>query len=91
MKPRRELKVGDKIRFSWPNVLAKGQWKGKVNEMKTNEEKLKEFEEVVKPVIKFLNDNFNPHTSIIIDHDSAELVEGQMAIVTKLGVYKRLK
>ena len=59
--------------------------------MKTNEEKLKEFEEVVKPVIKFLNDNFNPHTSIIIDHDSAELVEGQMGIVTKLGVYKRLK
>lgn len=83
MKPRRELKVGDKIRFSGPNVLAKGQWKGKVNEMKTNEEKLKEFEEVVKPVIKFLNDNFNPHTSIIIDHGSAELVEGQMAIVTK--------
>jgi hypothetical protein len=51
--------------------------------MKTNEEKLKEFEEVVKPVIKFLNENYHPNTAIVVTVDSAQVMEGQMAIVTK--------
>lgn len=38
-------------------------------------EKRDEFEAVVKPVIKWLNDKANPMTKIIVDIDSAELVE----------------
>jgi hypothetical protein len=38
--------------------------------------KQKEFEEVSVPMIKFLNDNCHLHTIVIIDCDSAELLEG---------------
>jgi len=48
-----------------------------------NEEKIKEFEALAKPLIKYLNDNHNPHAQIIIDSTSAEVVEGQYCINTK--------
>jgi hypothetical protein len=35
-----------------------------------------EFDAVVDPVIKWLNDNCHPHTSITIDSIRAELSEG---------------
>jgi hypothetical protein len=41
-----------------------------------NEKQRQEFEEVVKPVIKWLNNNCNPHNTIIIDNTNAELVDG---------------
>ena len=41
-----------------------------------SKEKLKEFEEVARPLIKFLNDNCHPHVSVIITTTSAELLEG---------------
>lgn len=34
------------------------------------------FEEVVRPVIKWLNDNYHPHVTVIITPTNAELVEG---------------
>lgn len=37
----------------------------------------KEFEEITKPVIEWLNNNGNPHTSVIITTDSAKLVSGE--------------
>jgi len=37
---------------------------------------LKEFEELVEPIIKYLNDNFHPHVTVIINPIGAELVEG---------------
>jgi hypothetical protein len=40
------------------------------------------FEEVVKPVIKWLNDHSHPNAKIIIECDKAELVEGQQTVVT---------
>ena len=45
--------------------------------------KRKEFEVLAKPLIKFLNDNCNPHASIIITPDSAEVVYGEAAFYTK--------
>lgn len=42
--------------------------------------KLQEFKDVTDAVIKYLNDNFHPHTKIIIDTNRAEVVEGVMAI-----------
>lgn len=46
------------------------------------EEKRKEFEEVVKPVMKWLNENCHPHVHIIISTTNAELSEGVSAIHT---------
>ncbi len=45
-------------------------------------EQSKEFEKLARPLIKFLNDNTNPHTKIIIDTDSAEIVYGKCAFNT---------
>ena len=38
------------------------------------------FEDVVKPVIKWLNENANPHTSVSIDATSAHLLTGEISI-----------
>jgi len=53
------------------------------NKTKTPEQRLKEFEAVVRPVIKFLNDNYYPHCTVIIDSMRAELVEGVCGFVTE--------
>lgn len=47
-----------------------------------NEEAQKQFEEVVKPVMKWLAENKHPHSKIIIESNSAELVEGTMVLST---------
>ena len=41
--------------------------------------RLAEFEAIARPLIKWLNENHNPHTSIIITTDSAEVLGGEMA------------
>ncbi|WP_247687053.1 hypothetical protein [Klebsiella michiganensis] len=41
------------------------------------------FEDVVKPVIKWLNENTNPHTSVNIDATSAQLLTGEIGIHTE--------
>jgi len=41
-------------------------------------EKSNEFKLLAKPLIKFLNDNYNPHCKIIIGSTSAEIVSGEM-------------
>ena len=46
------------------------------------DERRKSFEVAVEPVIKWLCDNTHPHTKIIVDCTSAELVEGLMRVVT---------
>jgi len=43
---------------------------------------LKSFEEISRPLIKFLNDNCNPHFSVIVTTTGAELVSGEMAYNT---------
>ena len=47
------------------------------------EEKRAEFEELSRPLIKFLNDNFDPHTQICIDTDHSEIVSGLMSFRTE--------
>lgn len=46
------------------------------------EEKLEEFKKLSNPLIKWLNDNYHPHTKIVIDCNSAEVLEGSMAHAT---------
>lgn len=48
-----------------------------------NKARSSSFEDVVKPVIKWLNDNANPHASIIVDCTSAELLTGEIGVHTE--------
>lgn len=41
------------------------------------------FEEAAKPLMKYLNENHHPMTKIIIETDSAEVVEGCMSFRTE--------
>ena len=49
---------------------------------KINEELEKEFKEKARPLIKFLNDNFEPHSKIYIETDSAHLLSGKIGFYT---------
>ena len=43
-------------------------------------EKVKEFEELAKPLMEYLHKNFHPHAQIIINWDGAEVVEGKIGV-----------
>jgi len=45
-------------------------------------EKREEFEKLSRPLIKFLNENFHPHMTIIITPGSAEILEGVSSFST---------
>ncbi|MDD4352712.1 MAG: hypothetical protein PHU71_07110 [Candidatus Gracilibacteria bacterium] len=47
-----------------------------------SKEKQQEFEKATEPMIKFLCENCHPHVSVIVDCDTAELLEGVCAITT---------
>ncbi len=44
------------------------------------QKKLKELEELAKPLNKWLQENFTPHHQIIIRNDGAELVSGELGV-----------
>lgn len=48
----------------------------------TNEQKRAAFEEAAKPLIQYLNDYHDPHTKVIVETDRAEIVSGEMSMVT---------
>jgi hypothetical protein len=43
----------------------------------SNKGEFETFEELAKPLIEWINKRKNPHTKIIIDSMSAEVVDGQ--------------
>jgi hypothetical protein len=45
----------------------------KENERMITKEQMEEFKELAKPLVKFINENFDPHTEIIIDNASARI------------------
>lgn len=47
------------------------------------EEQLGEFEDLTRPIIKWLNDNFHPHMQVTIDQTSAVLTEGVFGFTTE--------
>lgn len=49
------------------------------------EEQHSQLEKVVRPAIEWLNENCNPHTSIIVDNTNAELVEGIASVGAKVS------
>lgn len=48
-----------------------------------NKARSSSFEDVVKPVIKWLNENANPHASVTVDCTSAQLLTGEIGIHTE--------
>ena len=48
------------------------------------DKKLKEFNELCKPINNWLQKNFDPHTKIIIENDHAEVVQEVMVIPFKV-------
>ena len=42
--------------------------------------KLKELEQIAKPLIDFIKENYNPHTSIVINEDSIKVVIDEINI-----------
>ena len=53
--------------------------------MKTTEQAKKEladFEAVARPLIKYLAENYHPHTMAIVESDKALLFEGLKTVVT---------
>ncbi len=45
-------------------------------------EENKSFDDAVKPLIKWLNDNANPHAIIVVDVGSAVMYSGERSVVT---------
>lgn len=50
--------------------------------MVLSKEQISELEELAKPVMKWINDNCRPHVKVIVDCDSAEIVEGVALVKT---------
>lgn len=46
------------------------------------DQKHKEFEELALPLMKWLNDNYHPHVTVIVTSASAELMEGVTSVVS---------
>ncbi len=44
------------------------------------EEKIVELSEMAKPVIDFIKNNYNPHTTVIINEDSIKVVTDEINI-----------
>lgn len=40
------------------------------------DEQLKEFQKAAEPLIKYLAENYNPHTTCIVTNNSAEMLQG---------------
>ncbi|HFT3384886.1 TPA: hypothetical protein ACHT43_001948 [Klebsiella variicola] len=63
--------------------LGRGPCLGECHVSDVNKARSSSFEDVVKPVIKWLNENANPHTSVSIDATSAQLLTGEIGIHTE--------
>jgi hypothetical protein len=81
--------VEPKQKFPKPNIIDNWLEKNGDPEIdKQVEQEYKElceqetFEEVVNPLIKWLSENTNPHTTVIVRNNFAELLEGIKAIET---------
>lgn len=63
--------------------LWRGPCLGDCHVADVNKARSSSFEDVVKPVIKWLNENANPHASVTVDCTSAQLLTGEIGIHTE--------
>lgn len=45
-------------------------------------DKLLEFEQLTRPLMKWINENCHPHHVVILDHTNAQLFEGEISFNT---------
>lgn len=43
-------------------------------------EKIKELEEISKPILEFVKKNYNPHTTVVISEDYIKVVSDEISI-----------
>lgn len=43
-------------------------------------EQVQEFEQLAKPLVKWLNENGNPHSMIVVECDSAKVYGGECGV-----------
>jgi len=43
-------------------------------------EQMEQFEALARPLVKFLNDNCDPHAEIVVDSTSARLLSGECSV-----------
>lgn len=43
-------------------------------------EKIKELEEISKPILEFLKNNYNPHTAVVISESGIKVVSDEINI-----------
>jgi len=48
--------------------------------MVLTKEQIEELEIVSKPLMKFLSDNFHPHVKVIVESNSAEILEASATV-----------
>lgn len=52
----------------------------KTTEQTEKDDGMSKLEVAARPLIQYLNENHHPHTKVIVDPTSAEVVEGTMCI-----------
>lgn len=45
-----------------------------------SKEQIEELREAAKPLVKFLNENYNPHCKVIVEVDGVEIVSGEVTV-----------
>ena len=53
-----------------------------ISELEESKNAICEFEDIVKPVMKWLSENHHPHMHVVIESNTAELCEGQRVFNT---------
>lgn len=51
-------------------------------------EKHREFEALVKPLMRWLWENHHPHITVVLDSHHAEVLEGQYTVIVKHQEYE---
>ena len=51
----------------------------KIVECFVNKDKVKEFEQLARPMMQHLCENYHPHVTVVITPTNAELLEGKMS------------
>lgn len=51
----------------------------KIVEIFANKDKVKEFEQLARPMMQYLCENYHPHVTVVISPTNAELLEGKMS------------
>lgn len=46
-------------------------------------EKIKKLENISKPILEFIRNNYNPHTTIIINENNIKVVSDEISIPVK--------